>query len=353
MKTTRRHKIAHSAVIRRVKPSKSEKAKRHKRKTHKRNTRNKVMKGGVHKDLKVYVIQQNLVRPKCFIIREVTRLGLDTIYLFFDAQLPNEELKTFLCAALNLENIDSIIKPTLIIPDETNSVKKIKSLFVKLSGIRSYTLSSGNLPKDRSPLSNVTVTKHTPDFKIGNGEEVIQRLKTKTPEIFPDHTFIDETLKLNNYFRSFGFTLSDVILIFDHAIYWTQRELTRFCEEDSELNTKVIQLRSLFDKQDKLSSAARDFARRFAVGIGHVTRSYGADKEADMEADKNHYIDQATKDKLFTEEDMITAKNLQSEIRQRKNYDKCKNIIGNKLLDFKFKTIKDIFDEKYEDVSRF
>jgi hypothetical protein len=49
MKTTRRHKIAHSAVIRRVKPRKSEKAKRHKRKTHKRNTRNKVMKGGIQR----------------------------------------------------------------------------------------------------------------------------------------------------------------------------------------------------------------------------------------------------------------------------------------------------------------
>ena len=85
MKTTRRHKIAHSAVIRRVKPRKSEKAKRHKRKTHKRNTRNKVMKGGIHKDLKVYVIQKNLGKPKCFIIRQ-KMMPLDTIYLFFDAQ---------------------------------------------------------------------------------------------------------------------------------------------------------------------------------------------------------------------------------------------------------------------------
>ena len=91
MKTTRRHKIAHSAVIRRDKPSKSEKAKRHKRKTQKRKSRNKVMRGGVHENLKVYVIQKKLGKPKCFIIRQKSS-PKDTIYLFFDAQLPNEEL---------------------------------------------------------------------------------------------------------------------------------------------------------------------------------------------------------------------------------------------------------------------
>lgn len=64
MPTTHRRKIARSVAIRRVKPN----AKRKERKTQKRKSRNKVMKGGVHEKLKVYVIQQNLGTPKCIIV---------------------------------------------------------------------------------------------------------------------------------------------------------------------------------------------------------------------------------------------------------------------------------------------
>lgn len=59
MPTTRRRKIVRSKAIRRVKPN----AKRKERKTQKRKSRNKVMRGGVHKNLKVYVIQKNSEDP--------------------------------------------------------------------------------------------------------------------------------------------------------------------------------------------------------------------------------------------------------------------------------------------------
>jgi len=223
MKTTRRHKIAHSAVIRRVKLRKSEKAKRHKRKTHKRNTRNKVMKGGIHEDLNVYIIHES-GKPKCFIIRQHVTFGLDTIYLFFDAQLPIDEFKAFLGAALgldNLEKIDSIEPQLKFVEPESKltqdavdqqvdfwkrNTQEFKSLFVKLSGIRSYTLSSGyldelygcNKNERHEDECNISLYRELvlwklPTHKIpdinGNGEAVITRLNAKTNEKFKDYTF--------------------------------------------------------------------------------------------------------------------------------------------------------------------
>lgn len=248
MKTTRRHKIAHSAVIRRVKPSKSEKAKRHKRKTHKRNTRNKVMKGGIDEKLKVYVIQNNLGQPICFIIRQ-TMTPLDTIYLFFDSNVPKKEIETFLCAALNLDNIDSIQPPLKIdepepeltqdaadnlavgseIPITRPNTQEFKSLFVKLSGNFSYTFSSGNLHEiyncsryerhhDESchkiSLSRVSLEKHNELKNIGKGETVIQRLEAKTKEGFTDYTFTNvrslEKLRGNYHDMPFEFCFSNL-----------------------------------------------------------------------------------------------------------------------------------------------
>ena len=260
MKTTRRHKIARSAVIRRVKPSKSEKAKRHKRKTHKRNTRNKVMKGGIHENLKVYVIQKNLGQPKCFIIRQ-KMTPLDTIYLFFDAKLPNEELKTFLCAALNLDNIDSIQPQLKIdepeseltqdaadnlavgseIPNTRPNTQEFKSLFVKLSGNFSYTLSSGYLDQiydcsryerhqDQSchglSLSREQLQNHKAPGKIGNGETVIQRLEAKTKEGFTDYTFtnVRSLEHMTKYYHDmpFDFCFSDLRNLRNYVVRQTR-----------------------------------------------------------------------------------------------------------------------------------
>ena len=64
--------------------------------------------------------------------------------------------------------------------------------------------------------------------------------------------------------------------------------------------------------------------------------------------ERNNYIDQAKQHISFTEQDMNKAQALQSEIKTSENYEKCKIIIGNELLDFEFKTIEEIFNENYE-----
>ena len=64
--------------------------------------------------------------------------------------------------------------------------------------------------------------------------------------------------------------------------------------------------------------------------------------------ERNNYIDQAKQHISFTEQDMNKARALQSEIKTSENYEKCKIIIGNELLDFEFKTIEEIFNENYE-----
>lgn len=345
MTSTRRHKIARSAVIRRVKPRKSEKAKRSKAKTFKRKSRNNVMRGGIHKNLKVYVIQKKLGKPKCYIIRELSWNSLDTLYMFFDEQLQDEELKTFLCAALNLDKLDSL-QPQLTITEEFGD-KVFKSLFVKLSGIRSYTLSSGKLPQRINfPLSKVRVTNHKPDFKIGNGEEVIQRLKAKTEVSFTDYTFTEKTAEELKYdFSSFDFTLSNLNTLFDDITRSTIRTLTEFCNKP-EIMGKVDQLRVLIDRQSRLSSAAENFAKLFSLGKGRVKNS--------KDDDKNSYIEEAKIRIPFTAEDITKAGNLIQEIKESPDYQKCYVIISDDhILDnylnrkTEFKTIEDIFNEAY------
>lgn len=346
MTSTRRHKIARSAVIRRVKPRKSEKAKRSKAKTFKRKSRNNVMRGGIHKNLKVYVIQKKLGKPKCYIIRELSSWkSLDTIYMFFDEQLPDEELKTFLCAALNLENLEDV-QPQLTIPKGSDD-DIFKSLFVKLSGFRSYTLSSGKLPQNKNfPLSKVVVTKHTPDFNIGNGEAVIQRVKTKTEVSFTDYTFTEKTPEELKYdFRSFDFTLSNLNTLFDDIMSSTIRTLTEFCN-NSEIMGKVDQLRVLIDRQSRLSSAAEHFARLFAIGNGRVKDS--------KDDDKNYFIGEAKRQIPFTAEDITKAGNLIQEIKESPDYQKCYVIISDdhRLDNYlnrktEFRTIEDIFNQAY------
>jgi len=346
MTSTRRHKIARSAVIRRVKSRKSEKAKRPKVKTFRRKSRNNVMRGGIHKDLKVYVIQKKLGKPKCYIIREVS-LGLDTIYMFFDNQLPDEELKTFLCGALNLNNLDSL-QPQLTIPKEIDD-KAFKSLFVKLSGFRSYTLSSGKLPQNKNfPLSKVVVTKHTPDFNIGNGEAVIQRVKTKTEDSFTDYTFTEKTPEELKYdFRSFDFTLSNLNTLFEDIIEFTTKAVTTFCDK-SEIMEKVNQLKELIARQQRLKLFADNFANSFANGY-RVKDS--------KDDDKNYFIGEAKKRIPFTAEDITKAGNLIQEIKANPNYQTCNGIINSDYRTslyftgyFKFKTIEEIFDDAYTSI---
>jgi hypothetical protein len=175
---------------------------------------------------------------------------LDTIYLFFDSKVLNEELKTFLCAALNLDNIDSIQPQLKIdepeseltqdaadnlavgseIPNTRPNTQEFKSLFVKLSGNFSYTLSSGYLDQiyddcsryklhqnescHRIPLSSAPLQNHKESGKIGKGETVIQRLEAKTKEGFTDYTFtnVRSLEQMTKYYHEmpFDFCFSDL-----------------------------------------------------------------------------------------------------------------------------------------------
>ena len=73
-----------------------------------------------------------------------------------------------------------------------------------------------------------------------------------------------------------------------------------------------------------------------------------SDRRAWLSDIQNNYIDQAKRHISFTEQDMNEARALQSEIKRSENYEKCKIIIDNELLDFEFKTIEEIFNENYE-----
>ena len=209
MTTTRRRKApTRSVAIRRVKQN----AKRKERKTQRRKSRNKVMRGGVHENLNVYVIQK-LGKPKCFIIRQKT-MTKDTIYLFFDSNLTVDEIKEFVCAAMGLD-VDAVITPELISHKSTDN--KFNSLFVKLSGTFSYSLSSGQLINYTQfyYFTQETLTEHTSKIAMKNGGEIIQSLESKMAK--DDYRFMEVTddKMLKSCFKTTYFCKNDLYKLFN------------------------------------------------------------------------------------------------------------------------------------------
>jgi len=204
-KTIRRHKIAHSAVIRRVKQRKSKKAKHHKRKTHKRNI---VMRGGGNDDKLSLYSEYGPTQPKCIIFIFKTKslmMSKVELYLFFAADITSQEVKEYVCHAMGLEpnvtfNPDFTIQPGN--PDELNN------LFIKLSsgGIinNSYTIiESGylNPQDDNNSIINAS-QKHEPTPKISLGpkswNDILNNLKNKGHE-FSEFEKFNFGNKLNNF----------------------------------------------------------------------------------------------------------------------------------------------------------
>ena len=98
MTTTRRRKAPiRSVAIRRVKPN----AKRKERKTQKRKSRNKVMRGGAGDILLYY--EPGVNPPKCVIIKEKLTGRRDNLYLFFVANITLDEVKSYVCKAMGLD----------------------------------------------------------------------------------------------------------------------------------------------------------------------------------------------------------------------------------------------------------
>ena len=324
MPTTRRTSVA----IRRVKPN----AKRKERKTHKRKSRNKVMKGGVHKDLKLYVIQKKLEKPKCIIVRQ-TSLTRDTIYLFFHAHLDQAEIKEFVCAAMGLD-VGAVITPEL--PFTSSEGEAFNDLFIKLSGNLSYSLSSGKLYSYRGPISERTFQKHTtPKIDRKNGEAIIESLKLKTLTK-EDYTFTEFTD--DYYFEDEKFNLGELSNLFDRVNRDTIKQLETHC---SQLITspKIRELKKLVLQQSNVHDDSYKNAHRFAI----------FDSSSKIkDDDKQKTIDKIKK----AGNDFSGAEKLIDDIKRDTLYEKCKGIIDPECLDYidgktQFKSVEEIVTHAY------
>ena len=328
MPTTRRRKIARSLAIRRVKQN----AKRKERKTQKRKSRNIVMKGGVHKDLKLYVIQKKLEKPKCIIVRQ-TSLPRDTIYLFFDAHLDQAEIKEFVCAAMGLD-VGAVITPEL--PFTSSEGEAINDLFIKLSGNLSYSLSSGKLYSYSGPISEITFQKHTtPKIDRKNGEAIIESLKLKT-STKEDYTFTEFTD--DYYFEDEKFNLVDLSSLFDRGNRDTIKQLKTHC---SQLITspKIRELKKLVLQQSRVHAGSYNNARLFAIGNSNLK---------DKAEDKQNTIDEIKKAGF----DFSGAEKLIDDIKRDTLYEKCKGVIDPECLDYidgkkQFKSVEEIVTDNY------
>ena len=247
MPTTRRRKVARSVAIRRVKPN----AKRKERKTHKRKSRNKVMKGGVHKDLKVYVILQKPGTPKCIIVRGDSTFK-DTIYLFFNSHMGPDEIKEFVYAAMGLETG----AVALSLPSNQNG-----NLIVKLcvNATFKYYLSSGYIHYTDESIPDMTFPKYSNSLKQLNGAAIIKSLEDKTnkmgdytfTEIDTEHSYFKH--KVFNIFDHEDFTLKDVSQLFQSIREHKIPEVDAFCSaSETPISGKITLLRELLNKQDKV-----------------------------------------------------------------------------------------------------
>ena len=315
MPTTRRRKIVRSKAIRRVKPN----AKRKERKTQKRKSRNIVMKGGVHANLKVFVIQKKLGSPKCIIVRQKS-VPKDTIYLFFVKGLSPDEIKKFVCAAMGLD-VGVVINSKF----KNNS----GNLIVKLSGNFSYSLSGGLFTTDSYdkplPVSNTKFSNYTisGSIKTKNGEEIIKSLEEKT-KTMDDYTFTDVTendkLFNKNMFDVFDnedFTLKDVLQLFQSVVTETVTELDEFCLETPILE-KIEKLQKLVGDSVNVDNICRRNAGNLLRG---KSDSRSAELKTQIEESKRKTLDEIKSEKLYYSETEATT--LIDDITKDPSYGTC------------------------------
>jgi hypothetical protein len=357
MTRTRRRKIARSVAIRRVKQN----AKRKERKTQKRKSRNKVMRGGVHKNLKVYVIQKKLGSPECVIVRQKS-VTKDTIYLFFVKGLPPDEIKKFVCAAMGLD-VGVVITPEF----KNNSGK----LIVKLSGNVSYSLSGGFFTTDSDgeplPISNTRFGNYiiSESIETKNGEEIIKSLEEKTKTMVGDYTFTDITKNgeffkgVYNVFDDEDFNLNDVLELFKSVETNTMSELNKFC---------LVPEKPIFEKIEKLkklvqdSQLVDDICRKNA---GNLLRgksdSRSTELKTQIEESKRKTLEEIKDAKLYYSETDATT--LIDDITKDPSYGTCipaiqrigygqwsEYINGERKIDYVEKNIADAYAGSYHSV---
>lgn len=351
MTSTRRRKIAHSVAIRRVKAHKSRilKPKLPKHKTFRRKSRNTVMRGGkdVNEDLQVYVIQKKLGRLKFLIIRKKNTHYLDTIYLFFDGE-DNNELKDFVCAALELD-ADNFELP---LPEDTNK-SLFKNVFYKLSGKLSakfelsknpitvsniYTLSSGPLSdttKKKIPGIPVTTIEYTSKSQEKvNGSKIIERLQNKT-DTYKGYTFMDITEELKSAYTSYlkktDFTLEDIRDVVSYIVQSTIQKVRDTCMSDKPFINKINELRDLIKKKET--------TRAFISN-----EEYKWDREIEIPSDattRNKYIERV-KQTLEQTKPFLTE-----------NANRVIALIDEIKNDENFETYKILFSKDFEDLEKY
>lgn len=355
MTRTRRRKIVRSNAIRRVKPN----AKRKERKTQKRKSRNKVMKGGVHEKLKLYVIQKKLGDPKCIIVRQPSLTFKDIIYLFFDVTLSQDEINEFVCAATGLDT-NAVI--ALKLPSNKNGI-----LIVKLTVDRtfSYYLSSGFIGPNE-PIPDKTFRKYANSLvERKNGEEIIKSLEEKT-NTMDDYTFTDVTKndklfknKAFHVFRDEDFTLEDVLQLFESVKTETETELDEFClVKENPILEKIEKLKKLVENSVNVKNICTKNAGRLLRG---KSDSRSAELKTQIEESKRTTLDEIKSAKLYYSETEATT--LIDDIKKDPSYGTCIPAIerigygkwsdyikGERKIDSVEKNIEDAYANSYYSV---
>jgi hypothetical protein len=317
MTITRSRKIAGSTALRRVKPN----AKRKERKTQKRKSRNKVMKGGVHPSLKVYVIQKKLGRPKCVIIKVTRTFGNDDIFLFFDAHVNQDEINEFVCAAMGAESTASIT-PALVINSREGEAEHNK--FIKLSGIISYSIESWVFRGDRTPISDASLDKKhkiDPSPEIKTWDEVIGNLEKKTESI-TDYTFTlfdDKTVMANG-----EITKHRIVSLLDKIVTKTISDITEHCKNKPILD-EIRELIRIIDTQFRIKFGMDQRARLLVLRKG-VKPTKDEDKKDSIESAKLNFPTWDT--------DIVKGGELIQKIRSDSStLNLCRPAIGQRELD--------------------
>jgi len=331
--TTKRRKIVRSVAIRRIKPRKSQIAKRLKLKTQKRKSRNTIMRGGSNK-ITVYVIEKQLERPKCFIIRQ-EQTTLDTIYLFFDAYIEDAEITEFVSAAtgltlddINLQQQYSSSKQEKEKEKEKEKENGFKILFVKLSGFIKYSLSTGLLLLSSIPLPNRNKETMTHISTIDT------KSVTKTPiNMKNGQQIIDSLQRATEAKSGYSFTTSSDANISEGFGSYHLSELSRFFVEKAESSKKTYcstltnsdkmkQLKILVDKQSELNSFIEERSRAFLTN-----------PKAPVDERVTHKNDTVNnvKERLV---DFDVARELIADIKADLLFSECENAINYKLLPY-------------------
>ena len=312
MTITRSRKIAGSTALRRVKPN----AKRKERKTQKRKSRNKVMKGGVHPSLKVYVIQKKLGRPKCVIIKVERMARKDDIFLFFDATVTQYEINTFVCAAMGAESTAHITPEFHINPREGEAVH---NRFIKLSGFKSYSIESGVFRGDRTSISNAYFDKkHKIDTnpKIEKWEDVIANLTRETETKKKDYTFTpfdDETIMANG-----EITKNTIVSVLNGDVGKTLSDIKKQCE-NKQILLDIRELIRIIQTRLHIKTVMDNSALSFASRSSAITDK-DEHKQATISEIKQRYPNWDT--------EISTVKERIQKIKDDSSLNICRNAIS-------------------------